>query len=267
MALVFRGQRCQGARLERFPALGCERDRAGGAGHFDQRGQGAQSPGVASSRFQSRAKRARSTPPGTRSSNSTSAAAGSSRPSARRMARRSVLRRPRVGGALSSTRPPPSVSRADWSRRITRSPRKRDRRRVEHQLHQTGLARPERIALEHGDAPRDAGGAQVHVHRRPVAQGAPGAGRDAQFDVELAGGLVQFGRHQPVATVEAVLVDLGTGQIECAALSGMPLLGGGILGVDAAHPHLEPGGRDDQPVVDRDGAGVGRAGHDRRPSP
>jgi hypothetical protein len=115
----------------------------------------------------------------------------------------------------------------------------RERGRIEHQLHESCGAWGKGVAFKHGDPAGDAGRAEVRVHRRPMLQRAPGMPPNAQLYVEPVGGRVQLRCHQPVAAIDEFLVELGTGEVQRAALARRAALRGRVLRVDAAHAHFE----------------------------
>ena len=107
-------------------------------------------------------------------------------------------------------------------------------RLVEHQLHARRAACGNLIGAENGDASGYIVGAQMHMHRRPVAQRAHFGGKHEQVGIDLTY-RPQIGRRdQPIAAPHIRFVDAG--EVDGAALSGRALAGFMVVGVDPAHP-------------------------------
>jgi hypothetical protein len=109
---------------------------------------------------------------------------------------------------------------------------------VEHQLRARVGARGDLIGAEDGDPAGHVGGAQMNVHRRPVAQRAHLGVEHAQIRVDFAHRPQIGRRHQPIAALYDRLVDAG--EIDGAALPGCALIGFLIVGVDPAYPRFLP---------------------------
>ena len=102
----------------------------------------------------------------------------------------------------------------------------------------------------------------MDMHRRPVLERLALRGQQVEADVGPVGRRVQLGAHHPVAAADRILREPRPDEVERAALAGAADLGRAVLGVQRAHPRLQPRGREQQPVVDPDLAGMDGARDD-----
>ena len=146
---------------------------------------------------------------------------------------------------------------------IARSPHSARDRVLEIDLRETGLARRDAAASKHREAADHILGAEMEMHRQPVAQRARRRARHGDAEIETPDRLVQRRIDDPVAAPRLPALRKAAGQVQRSAVAGAGALDRAVMGVDAAHPDLDPARADAQPVADRDLAGRGRAGHDQ----
>ena len=73
-------------------------------------------------------------------------------------------------------------------------------------------------SLQNRDAPRDIDGAQMYVNRSPVSQRPQFAFENAQARIEFLDGLRNLAGDHPIAPFDPLMLQIGTGQIDGAAL-------------------------------------------------
>jgi hypothetical protein len=132
---------------------------------------------------------------------------------------------------------------------------------LEHELRQRGLARHQPVALEQRHTAHDMGRADMDMDRGPVLERLAFRREQSEPHVGPVGRRVQLGAHHPVAAPDRVLRQPRTCEVERAAFAGAADLGGAVLRMQAAHARLQPRGRQQQPIVDPDLAGMNGAGY------
>ena len=144
---------------------------------------------------------------------------------------------------------------------ITRSPHKRADRTIEIDLHEAGLAGRDGAGAEHREPADPVLGAEMEMHRQPVAQRRRRGARHGDGEIDAADRLVQRRVDDPVAAAGLGAFGNAAGQVQGAALALPGMLHGAVMGMDAAHPQLDTARAEAHPVADRDRAGRGGAGH------
>ena len=74
-------------------------------------------------------------------------------------------------------------------------------RLIEIDLHKTGVAGCDRSAAQYRDAPDDILGADMEMHRQPVAQLDFGVARGAQRKIDTAHRQMPLGGDEPIAAI------------------------------------------------------------------
>jgi len=131
-----------------------------------------------------------------------------------------------------------------------------------HDLRERRVARRELLAFEQRHASHDMRRSQMNMDRRPVLEGLRFGGEQAQPDIDSVRRRVELRTHHPIAPLDRFLGEPGAGEIERTAFAGASHRGGPVLGMQRAHPGLDAGRGQQQPVVDPDLAGMDSAGDD-----
>ena len=121
-----------------------------------------------------------------------------------------------------------------------RSPHSARDRVFEIDLHEPALARRDRARAQHREPADDILGAEMQMHRQPVAQRRRRGARhgDAEIDARSTG-LCNGRVDHPVAAPGLAAFRKAAGEVQRATLAGAGALDRAVLRVDAAHPHLD----------------------------
>ena len=137
-----------------------------------------------------------------------------------------------------------------------------NRWRIEHQLHPGALPGLQRMILQQADPAGDIGRTQMDVHGNPMPERPRLPRQQAQSCVEASGRGVQGRGDQPRAPRDLFAIEPGGGDVDGNALTGRPPLGRSVLGMQAAHPHLDPVRCQDQALARLHRTAMRRPGRD-----
>ena len=135
-------------------------------------------------------------------------------------------------------------------------------RRIQQQLRKTLLARLQAAAFKQRHPPGNILRAEVHMHRRPVAEFARLAGQQLQLNIQSRGGCMQLRGQQPVTTAHMLQRQPLAGNVEGYALPCPCLFGGLILRMQATHSHAAAAGTEQQFIAHLHPPGKGGSGDD-----
>ncbi|HEV8389796.1 MAG TPA: hypothetical protein VGQ35_08130 [Dongiaceae bacterium] len=136
-------------------------------------------------------------------------------------------------------------------------------RRVEHDLDEVGLARPDRLVAQDDEARGQVRRAVMESHRHPLADRPGLRSQHPQPRIDAAGRRMQRRIEHDVAAGDRLLRDVRARQRQRAPFAGLAMLGRPILHMQRAHARFESRGTDDHRIANRHAARQDGPGHHR----